>query len=640
MIGTRMRLGAGLCLAAVAIAPSPAAAQEGPAATIVLDGSGSMAGWLDGAKASKIDMTRAALAPLLGNVPPPGRVGLVAFGHRRKGNCTDVEAIVAPEPDGLAKTVAALPNVNPTGKGPLVQALRQAADGLGQGAPGQGRSIILVHDDADNCSQDACAAASDIAKAHPGLAIHVVTLGVKPQTRAAMACVAATTGGKQFEAGDEAALGAALTDVMKLAALDAVPAPKPAVRPSGPEAKLAEPGLVLSASLSDGGDVLAEKVRWRIAREDGGTPPEPLDVESPEFVQALPTGRYAVDAELGLARARQVIDVPEGKAATARFDLQAGRIVLAGAAGQASTGLMTLTRLQPQREPVFVGRVPTVPLVVPAGSYELRLDDGLLQQMSQVVVVAGQDVNVGRPTPTGKLELEAVSAENGPALDAVIYSIEKDDPDAPQGRREVARSAAARPDFTLPAGTYYVTARANQVEARQQLAISAGASVKHQLVLAMSRLTLAAKANASLSPKGKSLNFRVLSLDGSEREVARSAEVTPVLTVPAGRYRVEARLGTENARAVSDIEVQAAKDMQVTLDIAAGQVRLERGDAAGSDGIIEVADDSGNVVWHAGAGETATALLAPGRYKYRTTQGADKAFEVRNGERLTLRLGE
>lgn len=637
MIGTRALVLAGLSLA-IAAASGPASAQDGPAAAIVLDGSGSMAGWLDGAKASKIDMARAGLTPLLAKVPPTARVGLVAFGHRRKGNCADVENLVAPDADGLAKTVAALPNINPTGKGPLVQALRQAAEGLGTAGS---RSIILIHDDADNCSQDACAAASDIAKAQPGLAIHVITIGSKPQTKAAMACVAATTGGKAFEAGDEAALGEALGEAMRLAALDAVPAPKPATRPDdGVDAKLTEPGVVLSASLQASGDALSDKVRWRMAREDGATPPEPLDLKSPEIVQALPPGRYTVKAEMGLAQAEQVVEVVADKPVTARLNLEAGRMVLAADAGQASSGLMTLTRLEPKREPIFVGRVPTAPLVVPAGPYELRLDDGLLSHMSQITVVAGQDVNVGRPTPTGTLLLEAVSAENGPGIESVIYSIEKDDPDAPQGRREVARSAAPRPDFTLPAGTYYVTARANQVESRQRLAISAGAAVKQTLILAMSRLTLGAKTTASLSPQGKALNYRVVSLENGEREVARSAEHQPVVTLPAGRYRVEARLGSENARAVSNIEVHAGKDMNVTLDIAAGQVRLDRAGAGAADGIVEVADESGSVVWHAGAGDTATALLAPGRYKYRTAQGVDKSFEVRGGERLTLRLGE
>jgi hypothetical protein len=112
-----------------------------------------------------------------------------------------------------------------------------------------------------------------------------------------------------------------------------------------------------------------------------------------------------------------------------------------------------------------------------------------------------------------------------------------------------------------------------------------------------------------------------------------------VLTLPAGRYRVEAKLGSENARAVMDTELLAGKDGQVTLDIPAGQVRLDR--AGGSDAlIVEVEDEAGQVVWHAGAGETATALLAPGRYKYRTKDGIQKTFEVRNGERQTLRLSE
>lgn len=607
-----------------------ALAQQPPAATIVIDGSGSMAGWLDGAKASKIDMVRAALAPALAKVPPPGAVGLMAFGHRRKGNCGDVEAIVAPGPGALEQTIAALPNIATTGKGPLVQALRQAAQGLG---PSGKRSIILLHDDPDNCNQDACEAANAIAKSSPGLAIHVITLNPKPQTAAAMTCVTQATRGRQFVAVDEASLNTAVVEVMTLAALDNVPPPKPAVRPdAGPEAKLSEAGLVLTASLTSGGPILAEPVRWRITK-DGAAPIEIIDTE---VVKALPAGRYGVEARLGLATATQTIDVADGKASAATFVLQAGRIVVAQDPDGDDASLITVTRLDPARAPLFVGRTPTAPLVLPAGTYELRVDDGLTHQVSRITVAAGSDSNVGRPPPSGQLELEAVSAENGPPLEAVTYTIEKDDPDSPQGRREIARSAAPRPDFTLPAGTYYVTARSRQAEARQQLAISAGTSVRQTLVLALAQLTLGAKGHASLSPQGPALNFRVLSLDGGEREVARSADAAPVLTLPAGRYRIEAKLGSENARAALDTDLVAGKDAQVTLDIPAGQVKLDR---AGGDGsIIEVEDAAGNVVWHAGAGETATALLAPGRYRYKTPDGLDKTFEVRAGDRQTLRL--
>lgn len=610
----------------------PVQAQQ-PAATFVIDGSGSMAGWLDGAKASKIDMVRGALAPALAKVAPTGAVGLVAFGHRRKGNCGDVEAIVAPDPGAVEKTIAALPGIATTGKGPLVQALRQAAQALGAGP---NRSIILLHDDPDNCNQDACAAAAAIAKSNPAVPIHVITLGSKPQTRVVMACVATATGGRQFEVNDEASLNTALSEVMTLAALDAsVPVPKPAVRPDAPpEEKLSEAGLVLTASLTSGGDAVAEPVRWHIAKENAGADGI-IDVAAAELVKALPAGRYDVEARLGLAAAKQTIDIAEGKPSVARFDLNAGRLVMP----PADSGLITVRRSDAKREPVFVGRAPAAPLAMPAGSYDVQLDDGLAQIVVKVAVTAGADVTAVRPPPSGRLELEAVSSENGPAIDAVIFAVEKDDPDAPQGRREIARSAAPRPDFTLPAGTYYVTARTKQVEARQRLAISGGTTVKQTMVLALSRLTLAARANASLSPQGPAFNFRVLRLDEGEREVARSAATSPVLTLPAGRYRVEVKFGSENAKAVADTELLAGKDGQLTLDIPAGQVRLDRG-GAGEETIVEVEDAAGIVVWHAGAGETATALLAPGRYSYRTKTGVEKSFEVRNGERQTLRLSE
>lgn len=614
---------------------SPVRAQQGPAATIVLDGSGSMAGWLDGAKSSKMEMTQAALTPILGKLPGQSSLGLVAFGHRRKGNCGDVEAIVAPDPGGLEKTVAALPSVSTTGKGPLVQALRQAVQGLP--ATAAKRSIILVHDDPDNCNQDACAEAKAIAASSPGLAIHVVTLGNKPQTRAAMACVATLTGGRQFEATNEASLGTALDEAFKVALLDNVPAPKPAVRPDTPEAKLSGSGLILTAALTSSGDTVTDRVRWSIVPE-GESKQTPIQAEAAEVVQALPAGRYAVEARLGQAVAKQSLDVADNKPTVAKLDLNAGRIQLSRDPQDASPALLTITQLDVKRDTLFVGRGPETALALPAGRYEVRLDDGLSHQTSVITVVAGSETKIGRPVPSGRLELEATSAENGPPLDAVTYTIEKDDPDAPQGRREVARSAAPRPEFTLPAGTYYVLARSKQVEARQQLAVSAGATVRETIVLALSRLNLSAKFNASLSPQGPSLVFRVLSLDGGgEREVARSAAESPVLTVPAGRYRVEAKLGSENARAVADAELAAGKDVQVSLDIPAGLVSF---DQAGRSGvIIEVSDASGNVVWHAGSGETATALLAPGRYSYRTPDGAEKSLDVKNGEKQTLKLG-
>lgn len=625
----------------LSLAGTPALAQDGPAAVVVLDGSGSMAGWLDGAKASKIDMARAALQQELGKLPASTPVGLVAFGHRRKGNCTDVEIIVTPQPDGLGRTLQSLAAVQPVGKGPLVSAVRQAAAGLGRGP---NRSVILLHDDLDNCAQDACVAAGEIAKSNPGVAVHVITLGGKPATKSGMACLATTTGGKQFEANDEAGLNASLAEAVRLAALDQkVPQPRPAARPdTGPA--LQEPGIELSASLVPGGPRIEGAISWRVVRD--GQPGAPLFEErSPDLVRPTAPGRYLVEAQMGLAKASQTIDVADGKATVAQLSLDAGVISIARNAAGSEGQLMTLTRAGEGASgatPVFVGRVPGTPLVVPAGTYDIRFDDGLAHRQQRVTVRAGAETAIGQAVPSGRLELNASSAQDGPPLDAVTYSIEQDDPDAPQGRREIARSAAAQPDFTLPAGTYYITARARQVEARERLAISAGATVKQTMVLALSRLNLSAKVNASLSPNPPPLKFRVISLDGSNREVARATASDPAVTVPAGRYRIEGKLGSENAKATSDVDVSAGKDASVVLDIAAGQVSLDKAQleaaAAAGQAIIEVRDEAGNVVWHAGSGENATALLAPGRYKYKASSGVERTIDVKGGDRQTLRL--
>ena len=91
----------GLALASAALLGSaiPGQAQTGEPASlaIIFDGSGSMWGNIEGARASKFVMARDALKRALPKVAPQTRVGLASFGHRR-GDCTDVEMIKPPEP--------------------------------------------------------------------------------------------------------------------------------------------------------------------------------------------------------------------------------------------------------------------------------------------------------------------------------------------------------------------------------------------------------------------------------------------------------------------------------------------------------------------------------------------------------------
>src|SRR5882724_11322235 len=148
------------CAALLALAAATAAqAQEPASVIIVFDGSGSMAGNIEGVKASKVVAARDALRRALDKVGPQTRVGLVAFGHRR-GDCGDVELMRPLEPLDVQRFADTLERMNPRGRGPLTAALREAAKSIPPG-PGK-RSLILIHDDADNCQQNVCAMAEEL----------------------------------------------------------------------------------------------------------------------------------------------------------------------------------------------------------------------------------------------------------------------------------------------------------------------------------------------------------------------------------------------------------------------------------------------------------------------------------------------
>jgi Ca-activated chloride channel homolog len=187
-----IRFGVGLSVLGMIPFFSPAHAQpaEPPSVVVIFDGSGSMWGNIEGTRQVKLATARDGLRRALAKLPPQTRLGLASFGHRR-GDCSDVEMLVPPEPQSVEKVAASLEKLNPRGRGPLTTALRDAAKALGSG-PGR-RSLILIHDDADNCQQDVCVAAAELRNAR--LPVHVVGIALKPEDAAKMACLSRETGG-------------------------------------------------------------------------------------------------------------------------------------------------------------------------------------------------------------------------------------------------------------------------------------------------------------------------------------------------------------------------------------------------------------------------------------------------------------
>ena len=221
-------------------------AQENKAnLVVILDGSGSMWG-LVGAE-RKIAAAKRVMGEVLKDVPAHMRMGFVAYGHRRKGDCRDIETIgtLGTAPDRIASAVK---RIQPTGKTPISDALRHASKLLQQSdAPS---TILLVSDGIETCQGDPCAIAKELRASGIKLVIHTVGFGVGDKAARQLQCIAKEGGGNYYPAHDSAALQKALFTVKKAVAEQKAPPPVEPVKVATPEKlktkriKIAGPGTI------------------------------------------------------------------------------------------------------------------------------------------------------------------------------------------------------------------------------------------------------------------------------------------------------------------------------------------------------------------------------------------------------------
>ncbi|MEM1049063.1 MAG: VWA domain-containing protein [Pseudomonadota bacterium] len=223
----RSSCAAGLaCAFAVGLSVSPAGAED--KAIIVLDGSGSMWGQIEGTP--KITIARDVLSGVLGTTPDTLSLGLMSYGHRRRGDCSDIEMLVPMGADTAGPIAQAARDISPRGKTPLSDAVKQAAETLKYEE--DKATVILITDGIETCRADPCALARDLERTGIDFTVHVVGFGLSSKEGKQVACIAEETGGLYMKADDAASLGEALADSVEQAA--AAP-PPPAPEPEGTE---------------------------------------------------------------------------------------------------------------------------------------------------------------------------------------------------------------------------------------------------------------------------------------------------------------------------------------------------------------------------------------------------------------------
>jgi hypothetical protein len=372
-------------------------------------------------------------------------------------------------------------------------------------------------------------------------------------------------------------------------------------------------------------------------------------------VPAAP-GRYVVEARDGAVSASTAVEVGEKGPTVVELVLNAGVLLVRAQAQKTGAPLgdaiVTISETRqggegkkdaPAGQPFATFKGSEGIAVLPAGRYVVRVEQGLVRTDRSVVVPAGSQGRIDIPLNAARLQLSAAGREVAESTDALIFSVAEDDPDAPSGRREVARSAARQADFVLPPGTYYVIARLGTIEARESLAVGPGDVVKRSLSVAAGRLALATKPMGATQTLSEPVSYRVERIDGAPAEAITTSRASPVLLLSGGRYRVEGRYGAMNVRAVREIEVKAGQTQQLTLEHQAATLKLRLVGGGGvplGEVFWDVRDESGATVWTTGQAEPSATLQA-GRYRVRAEtrdKRYERAIELRSGEAKALEL--
>lgn len=308
-----------LCLALIA---PPALAQQGTNLMVVLDGSGSMWGQIGGR--TKIDLAREALSGVLSEAGQDMQIGLMAYGHRQRGQCGDIETLVPMGPAGqtIPRIIDRAYAVKPRGMTPIVDSVLAAAQQLSYRE--QAATVVLLTDGIETCGGDPCALGRMLEAQGIDFTAHVVGFDMTDAQQRQVACLATATGGLFLAARDADGLGRALRDTILTASAGPavpfvpppVPQPDPVIGPRSVEIYLRD---------TAGGEVLTGRALQAVTfvpLDEDGTAPDAVALRLGDRPWTLDggflPGRYEIQITRAGNRGTQIrtalaFEVPEGQ---------------------------------------------------------------------------------------------------------------------------------------------------------------------------------------------------------------------------------------------------------------------------------------------------------------------------------------
>ncbi len=641
-----------------------------PRAVLIIDGSGSMWGRVDGRE--KIVIVRSQLADKIGLLKGKIDLGVMSYGHRRRRDCRDIEMITPIAPINLEATRDEIKRLLPRGKTPTSSALQMATKALAASPSGASSPlhIILVADGIENCRIDPCETATDLASTYPRLKIDVIGFSIKDEELPQLRCLAQATKGRFVTAASANELEVAISDLFTRLGQEAtISRPRPV-----PTKKVIPPGLYLSAGLDQSGPPLKNGLSWRIYRsgESSKTGDTPLKREqnAVPFLE-LPQGSYHIEARYKSLLAQGNVQLAASRAQKKRLSFNVGVVT-------------TSARLSPQSPPssgiIFslydISKGPAGPannlahkqgenavFYLPPGQYALKARAGQSKASERFSLKAGQRKASNLLLNAGHIALKTTLSKGSAPLDDVQYAIfRRSDGSRKNGADkdvEFVRTLDPTPKLVLPTGNYFVLARRGAATHYSTFSIRPGDRKELSLSLGAGVLNLSSPRTDGSSQEHPQIAYTLTAVAptrpltiklSSEGKLAEIDQILPIrsfrnsFTLPEGDYLIHAHYGNSNAGNRQRVHITAGANEQVKIEMSAGRIKLSLGLMAGDPPLPNVfwsiVDQNGKQV--ASASSPAPRLtLANGAYQAIAQylgQNFRRDFILQSGENKTLQL--
>lgn len=164
---------------------------------LVFDASGSMGTTDYALKVPRMTRVKQSLAKVVPEVAPFRRLGLIVYGEGAYDDCRSIALHMRPTANAADQLLGIVADINPRGRTPLTESVRQAAEVLDYAE--REAVIVLLTDGEETCGGDPCKTASLLKQASRNLTIHVIGYreGQSQQYFNAQ-CMAHETGGQYF----------------------------------------------------------------------------------------------------------------------------------------------------------------------------------------------------------------------------------------------------------------------------------------------------------------------------------------------------------------------------------------------------------------------------------------------------------